>query len=356
MTEFTKRYYPTVSIRRGEMRALEKLPRSVKAEMLPIALLAPWLNSIKFQNTFNILSKSVGDLPVIVDLDRYYQSASTLESRTYFWSLFDKEVGPANWMKLVEDQPNYIPCLQALGLSREKIEQQISWARQLGRGFCLRLEMERYIDFDDQIEIIESCVQDDFLIILDFGYSDFSGALKDAITDLLNRIYQVSADLKVTLCGSNFPNNFSDFDDFSQSQEISSRSFYNELGKIFGNYNFFYGDWASTKPRKYDGGGSKPLDRIDFPTATSWIIARSKEESWNLRDASERITRLPEWETRPKVWGTGMIEKTALGIPGGINTHPEAIAARINIHLFTQANYGGGNQDFRPKGKWKDPI
>ena len=66
------------------MRALEKLPVSEKQKMLPIVLLAPWLNSIKFENSINIVNKSIGDQPIIVDLDRYYQSSSPLESRAFF--------------------------------------------------------------------------------------------------------------------------------------------------------------------------------------------------------------------------------------------------------------------------------
>jgi hypothetical protein len=51
-----------------------------------------------------------------------------------------------------------------------------------------------------------------------------------------------------------------------------------------------------------------------------------------------------------------MIEKTALGLPGGIKTNPEVIAARINIHLFVQANANLPNPPSQPRGKWKDPI
>jgi hypothetical protein len=85
-------------------------------------------------------------------------------------------------------------------------------------------------------------------------------------------------------------------------------------------------------------------------------MARSKEQKWSFQDAAIRIMRLPEWEAHPKIWGTGMIEKTALGLPGGIKTHPEVIAARVNIHLFVQANFNSPNPPTQPKGKWKDPI
>lgn len=356
MTEFIDRYYPTVSLRRAEMRAFEKLPETEKLKMLPVVLLSPWLNSIKFDNSINIINKSIGEQPIIVDLDRYYRSSSPLESRTFFWSLVDQETGPRKWMELVNSHSNYIPCLQFLGVPSDLIEEQLVWARSLDRGYCLRFELERHANIEVDIQLVEKTLDDDCLVILDFGYSDFSEGARNTIQGLLTYLFDLSPDIRVMICGSNFPNDFSEFDDFAQSQPIASRQMFGAVREQFGNYNVYYGDWASTKPRKYDGHGSPPLPRIDYPTESSWIMARSKEQKWTLEDAALRITRLPEWQNHPKVWGTGMIEKTAQGLPGGIRTHPEAMAARINIHLFTQANFSSPNPPHQPKGKWKDPI
>ena len=110
MTHFFDRYYPTVSLRRGEMRAFEKLQDSEKEKTLPIVLLAPWLNSISFDNSFKIIQKSMGNIPIVVDLDRYYRSANNLESRAYFWSLLEPIYGPEKWMQLVQSHQNFIPC------------------------------------------------------------------------------------------------------------------------------------------------------------------------------------------------------------------------------------------------------
>jgi hypothetical protein len=356
MTEFFDRYYPTVSLRRGEMRAFEKLPASEKQKMLPIVLLAPWLNSISFDNSYNIIAKSIGDQPIIVDLDRYYSSSSDLESRRYFWSLLDAEKGPTNWKFLVENHKNYIPCIQILNVDSDKIDEQIRWSRDLARGFCLRFELERWPNSDLDFGTIEKVADDDCLIIIDYGYSDYTEILHEKTSAILTTLFEISPEFRVVICGSNFPNDFAEFDEFSKSQPNSARQLFSTLKGQFGNYNMFYGDWASTKPRKYDGHGSPPLPRIDYPTASQWIMARSKALAWSFQDAATRITRLPEWESHPKIWGTGMIEKTSLGLPGGIKTHPEVIAARINIHLYVQANFNLPNPPNQPKGKWKDPI
>lgn len=356
MTEFIKRYYPTICIRRAEMKAMEKLPETEKLKMLPIVLLAPWLNSIEFENTFKILEKSVGPGPIIVDLDRYFSSTSALPSRQYFGKLLNPIEGPTNWMELIKAHKNYIPCIQFRGISPSLIGMQIETAKALGRGFVLRIELERDNNLDDVVSHIGMNSNEDILIVLDYGYRDQSEMLELKISNLMDRLLALSNELRIVIAGSSFPNSFSEFDDFAESKSIDARVIYRNLARKYGNYNFFYGDWASTKPRSYDGGGGTPLPRIDFPTPSSWIIARSKENGWGFQEAAEKVLRLPEWQHRPMVWGTGIIEKAAKGLPGGISTGPQAIASRVNIHLYLQNNYGTPTPKDGPKGKWVDPI
>jgi hypothetical protein len=356
MAEFTKRYYPTVCIRRAEMKAMEKLPESEKMKMLPIVLLAPWLNSIEFENTHKIVKKSVGNGAIIVDIDRYFSSDSALPSRQFFRTLLDPETGPARWMELIESHENYVPCIQFLGVSQESVTKQIEIAKALNRGFVFRLELERDFDIESVISFVTDNVDQNILIILDYGYSDRSEVVEMKISNLMDRFVAISNELRFVVSGASFPNSFSEFDDFAGSKAISARLIYDNLSRKYGNYKFYYGDWSSTKPRRYDGGGSKPLPRIDFPTQTSWIIARSKENEWDFQQAAEMVTRLPEWQNRPMVWGTGMIEKAAKGLPGGISTGPQAIASRVNIHLYLQNNYGSAVPTSGPQGKWVDPI
>ncbi len=356
MSEFTKRYYPTICIRRAEMKAMEMLPASEKVKMLPIVLLAPWLNSIEFENTHAIIEKSIGNGPVIADLDRHFASDSDQPSRRAFWQLIDPETGPIQWMELIKCHENYIPCIQIVGVDEKLIRRQIDFAVELKRGFAIRIELERQHDLKPIFSIITNYLEQDFLFIIDYGYTKQNINAEINVSRWADELFSQSPDLKLVVTGSSFPNSFGQFDDFNDDNIIESRVIYNRLSEKYGNYKFFYGDWSSTKPRSYDGGGSKPLPRIDFPTSDKWIIARSKENDWDFQEAAERITRLPEWQKRPMVWGTGMIEKAAKGLPGGISTGPQAIAARVNIHLYTQNNFDSQSQTPTPQAKWIDPI
>ena len=338
------------------MKALEKLPPSEKSKMLPVVLLAPWLNSIEFENTHRIIDKSVGSGLIIADVDRYFYSESSLPSRQFFRELLDPVSGPMLWVELIKKHENYIPCVQIFGVSSQLIDEQVDAFSSFGRGFAFRIELERSYSIDFVVNEISKHLGKDFIVILDYGYNENTNIVELNISNWMDRILALSSGIRFVVSGSSFPNSFSDYDDFADSKVISARLIYNNLSQKYGNYEFFYGDWASTKPRKYDGGGSKPLPRIDFPTPSRWIIARSKENEWDFQQAAEMVTRLPEWQTRPMVWGTGMIEKAAKGLPGGISTGPQAIASRVNIHLYLQNNFGNPASASGPQGKWIDPI
>jgi Beta protein len=356
MAEFTDRYYPTICVRRAEMRAMAKLPLEEKQKMLPIVLLAPWLNSISFDNTIAVIKKCIGDIPIIVDIDRYFRSDSDLPSRQFWRELLDDDTGHVVWMDFVEKNPNYIPTVQTLGKTLEQIHYQVARCIAMDRGMVFRFEIERRYEYPSVFGTISSNIDNNILCVFDAGYGDPTELTEKSVSDLINRLVAISPEARFVVSASSFPNDFSDFDDFSASKQIGSRILFGNLSGNYGNYNMFYGDWGSTKPRRYDGGGSRPLPRIDYPTKGRWIIARSKGEEWDFEEASKRITRLPEWDDRPIVWGTGMIEKTAKGLPGGISTGPEAIAARVNIHLFLQNNFSSTEPPPPPQGKWIDPI
>lgn len=356
MAQFIDRYYPTICVRRAEIRAMAKLPLEEKQKMLPIILVAPWLNSISFDNTVAIISRCVGDIPVIVDIDRYFRSESDLPSRAFWRSLIDENTGHINWMNFVEKNHHYIPTIQTLNKSEDQIRYQIVRAVEMNRGFVFRFEIERLYNIPLIFNFIEEYIDNDLLCVFDAGYGDPTEVTERNVSIFIDRLIAISPEARFVVSASSFPNDFSDFDDFSESKLIGSRLLFANLSRNYGNYNMFYGDWASTKPRRYDGGGSRPLPRIDYPTKGRWIIARSKEEGWDFEEASKRITRLPEWSDRPIVWGTGMIEKTASGLPGGISTGPEAIASRVNIHLFLQNNFNTTEPPPPPQGKWIDPI
>ena len=212
MTEFFDRYYPTLCVRRAEMMGMEKLPDLEKDKMLPTVLLAPWLNSIKFQNTFDRISKSVGDRKIIVDLDRYYQSSSFLESRVYFNSLISAGDRHQKWIDLINDHENYIPCVQIFDQTAENIKIQVDFFKTLGRGFVFRFETQRNYNYSYISEILSENMHEDILVIFDTGWQDFSDLQIMRVSNSIEWLTTTNSGSKFVITGSNFPNSFTDYE------------------------------------------------------------------------------------------------------------------------------------------------
>jgi hypothetical protein len=60
------------------------------------------------------------------------------------------------------------------------------------------------------------------------------------------------------------------------------------------------------------------------------------------------------WDSRLRLWGCQMIEKTAFGDESGITSPNRATAARINIHLHQQLWFGDAEALYDTDEEWKD--
>lgn len=115
-----------------------------------------------------------------------------------------------------------------------------------------------------------------------------------------------------------------------------------------------YGDWASTRPRNKKTIASRPIDRIDYPTINSWVIARNKEDGWSFYEAADLIVKSKSWDPNLKIWGTSMIENTLINPALGVDTPQKNIAVRVNIHLHQQAVYRGELNLIPIEEEWRD--
>ncbi len=60
------------------------------------------------------------------------------------------------------------------------------------------------------------------------------------------------------------------------------------------------------------------------------------------------------WNSEIRVWGTQMIEKTAIGDKFGITSANRATAVRINLHLHQQLHYFSVLSDIVTEEDWED--
>jgi hypothetical protein len=60
------------------------------------------------------------------------------------------------------------------------------------------------------------------------------------------------------------------------------------------------------------------------------------------------------WDARLRVWGTQMIERTALGDPDAILSPARATATRINLHLHRQLFFDDPDGLYETDEEWMD--
>ena len=77
-----------------------------------------------------------------------------------------------------------------------------------------------------------------------------------------------------------------------------------------------------------------------------------KEELYTL--CAKKIMAEEYWMPDLRLWGTQMIEQTALGDKFGINSPAKATAVRINIHLHTQLHYNAKIEEIDTDDEWID--
>jgi hypothetical protein len=138
-------------------------------------------------------------------------------------------------------------------------------------------------------------------------------------------------------------------------QDIYERVLYNEIQKQ-DLQELIYGDRGSVRPEQLSGGGI-PYPRVDYALDSRWYFFRAEMPQSGLgaytREA-QRAMRSPVWDARLRIWGTQMIERTALGDPAAISGTQRAVATRINIHLHRQLFHGDPIGLYETDDEWTD--
>lgn len=347
-------YVPTLSIRLDEMKALEYLDDQLKDILMPCILLSPWLSSKKLEKSRERIQKSFGTRRHVLDLDRYYewQGAGQLsEAAADFYSIREEGGAYRQWREYVELTEGAIPCIQLQKLSLEEIGSQVDWAVDLSRGVALRFDFENPAPISHLAEAIRLLKDEHFYFIVDAGWIAAAELAAAKIGGLIRQFVDNLEKATVVISCASFPNDFSDIEGLD-SMRITARMVFNIVRAQFNSLELVYGDWASTKPRRYDGRMSKPRTRVDFPTKTNWIFSRNEKGDEDFYTAAQLISRLPEWEERVDSWGNQMIEWTIEIKPFAIDTDQKARAARINTHLHLQATFEQAPMEQLPDAEW----
>lgn len=336
-------YVPTLAVRPSEMNGLEQLPGLTKDRMLPVFLLAPWMTAATLAKAVERAEKAFPDRPYIVDLDRDYEfTNSDSDPQQELQKLLNSEDCFARWWDFVHDFPNARPCLQIHNQTAENVRTQIARSQDLGREFCLRVELSRYPEnLVEVVTVLNEIGTADFVVALEGGWTRDPLTLFAQMSEMIGGVLSnVDADVPIVVSCTSMPKEFQDI--FGcVDVPFSNRTLVSQIARSFNRRRVFYGDWGSTRPREPSSHRRRPLDRIDYPMPDSWIIARNSDEEWTFRDAAEEVVHgSGHWDEGLNIWGTNMILRTLANPAFGINTPQKNVASRVNIHLHRQAFYG----------------
>lgn len=361
-------YIPILGLKPADMAALEELPEKDKDLLLPLLPLKRWTTAASLDKACNRIEKAFGVRKILIDIDKEFllecKSKDTPIAKE-FCSLGDSTNGYENWIDLFKRKTNYLPVLQLEDLT--EFITQVKGFIELNLPIVLRIEMKGKgkVETENFKFIIRNILLlskeiNNLLILLD--YTDYDR------TDLLN--YSESAtlirglgkyfpDAKFSISGTSFPYSFAG--SYKGEIPIYERLIYNKIQNYLEDMKIIYSDRASTRANSIDGGGGTPLPRIDYPLKNDWRFVRKEfttddenEKDQLYQEAAIEVVKSDYWDENLHLWGTQMIERTALRDPYGINSPQKATSARINIHLYNQLHYMDNFSDLDTDEEWVD--
>lgn len=349
------RYAPIIEVRPAEMMALETLPEKDKDLISPILKLRPWTVSLELANSIDRIKDAFGTRRCFLALAELDFHEETRPVHKELRRLADPTDGFVAWCKYFEQPGNehFIPCAQITHPS--EFDLQVKRLAALGRGLAVVIESDAlpYTEIIAQ-RLAAAVVSADLLFLLDHGRQ--GSAMESGAEYIRQRLQGLSGIIPgaaLSVSASSFPEGFVGLD----SQSIFERLAFDKIEKAL-PFPLVYSDRGSARAERQLGGGGAPAPRIDYPLDRRWYFFRSTDDTKSrlvqYQNMARAVMASKYWDPDLRVWGTQMIERTALGEANAITSPPRATAVRINIHLHRQLHYGNLIGLYDTEDPWED--
>ncbi|NBU69970.1 MAG: hypothetical protein EBS53_00750 [Bacteroidetes bacterium] len=359
-------YIPAIKTTGAECKAYEKLPASVKDNILPLFELTKSRTSAS--NGLGDIRKNIEKIksmmegrPFILDTTKEFglenpeiNSFSEIANGYKNWCSFLKEV-------VLPDLKDVVPCVQinlSSNLSFEKwkreLQAQLNFLENNFNYLCLRINSEEFtsesVNFllEDVTSLLNTPSKHIFIMDLKYlsndSYTDKFSNTQIVIQNLSN---QTNGFRNIAILGSSFPK--STPDTISGEIELKEVKLFTAIEKQFlgDKINLIYSDYCSIHPTRYQTGGAGFTPRIDYPLneQISFYKDRFKVKGLKIKEISEAYQICAKSIVKkhlPKdalnisdVWGEEEILIAANEKPRG-NSPSYWIAVRANIHIIRQ--------------------
>ncbi len=347
-------YIPMLGVKPAETQALEELPDHDKQVMMPMFQLGPWSAAHHLQSAIARLEEAYGDLPCFVTLADVEPPNQERPVHRQLAELRNPAGGYNAWCQFIENKHQFVPSLQ-LAQPTELLA-QAARLYSLGRGLSIVVERGGFPGLDLLSQSISGVTDGgrDVCFMLDLGRANRDVVMLTLeLTTYFQRILSNMPQAYVAFSASSFPESFTSI----SSQEIYERVLFNSIQSYFGE-RLIFSDRGSARAERQGGGGGVPAPRIDYATPSKWTFYRSNDEDLERNVAysqqAQQAMASADWDGDLRIWGTQMIERTALGDASAIISPKRCTAARINIHLHRQTHYGNSSMLYNTDDDWSD--
>lgn len=349
------RYAPIIEVRPAEMMALETLPEKDKSLLSPILKLRPWTTALELDKSVSRIKSAIGERPCFLALAELDFAEATRPVHGDLRRLANPSNGFKAWREYFQraEHSQFIPCAQIT--HPEEFELQVQELVKLGKGIGVVIESDA-LPYAEIIadRLVKANIGRDVLFVLDYGRQG-AGIVNKAhlIKDRLDNLSRIMPGVTLSVSASSFPDSFVGIN----SQSIFERQVFNIIAASV-QYPVIYSDRGSARAERQLGGGGAPAPRVDYADDNWWYFFRSDDKTKTrlrqYQEMAKSVMKSAEWDPDLRIWGTQMIERTALGEENAITSPPRATAARMNIHLHRQLHYGDSLGLYDTEDEWVD--
>ncbi|MBO6764062.1 hypothetical protein [Maricaulis sp.] len=328
-------YVPILHTRVAEIKALKNVPTLLKDLTLPVLVLRPWQNASRINFFWDKVEDAIARRPFALDLDWGYELRENRSADQEFGELRNPDNGFQQYFDFVRGGSNFaIPVIQHRGADGDCFREQVDRANTLGRGAFYRMPvndagalvaLQRYLL--DEVERL--------VIVVDAGWGSHILEHELSASRLVEMGLAATNPPEFVIAGSSFPDSFGHILGRAEIP-IRERQLYNAVSRRHNEAELTYGDWGSTRPPSRGGGGGEIPPRIDWPRLAEWVCFRASGGE-TYQDMANAVLEEDDWDADHSSWGMYLIQATAEGAPNAIRTPGAAAAARINLHLISQA-------------------
>lgn len=352
-------YIPLLTLRPAEMQALEELPEHDKNLMMPFFHLGPWSTAHRLASSLERLELAYEDRSCFVTICE--PDGSIVAPRPVHQELAllrNPERGYEAWCNFIESNINFVPAVQLA--ASDQLQRQVTRLYSLGRGLMVSIDAAGFPAAEQVAKIISSLADGgrDVCFLLDLGRINDAIFMEGQASVYALAILGAAPNAFVAISASSFPASFTT----TPAQEIKERIGFNNVAAKIGA-RLIYSDRGSARAEQLPGGGGPLFPRIDYPLKNQWSFFRS-ENGVDKKDVDLRkevyfvqaraAMASSSWESKLRIWGTQMIERTALGDNSAITNPMRSTAARINIHLHRQLFYDDPGAMYDTDDEWSD--